>query len=285
MRQNFYEKYTVKTDSPADVPTLEITTKIGCAVNCRYCPQSLLVEKYSARSSKREMTFDTFKQCVDKLPTNAIVCFAGFSEPFLSPAAVDMIKYAAAQREVSLFTTLVGLSIKGFEEIRCIPFRKVVLHLPDEKNFANIPVTKNYLELLNVVLQTKKPNGDFFVDKIICQAPPKKSILPLIVGQFHVSWNMTNRSGNLSCSELAVIENFEGALTCRLSNHNHNVLLPNGDVVLCSMDFGLKHTLGNLLCDDYYTLMSSPTMSFIKTATKNAASNLLCRTCSEAVRI
>ncbi len=196
-----------------------------------------------------------------------------------------MIKYAAAQREVSLFTTLVGLSIKGFEEIRCIPFRKVVLHLPDEKNFANIPVTKNYLELLNVVLQTKKPNGDFFVDKIICQAPPKKSILPLIVGQFHVSWNMTNRSGNLSCSELAVIENFEGALTCRLSNHNHNVLLPNGDVVLCSMDFGLKHTLGNLLCDDYYTLMSSPTMSFIKTATKNAASNLLCRTCSEAVRI
>ena len=54
---------------------------------------------------------------------------------------------------------------------------------------------------------------------------------------------MTNRAGNLSCSELAINENFEEALTCRLSNHNHNVLLPNGDVVLCSMDFGLKHTL------------------------------------------
>ena len=36
---------------------------------------------------------------------------------------------------------------------------------------------------------------------------------------------------------------------------NHNVLLPNGDVVLCCMDFGMQHVLGNLKRQSYEEIL------------------------------
>jgi hypothetical protein len=42
------------------------------------------------------------------------------------------------------------------------------------------------------------------------------------------------------------------SLTCYSSPfYDRNVLLPNGDVVLCCMDYNLKHIVGNLLEQDY----------------------------------
>lgn len=38
-----------------------------------------------------------------------------------------------------------------------------------------------------------------------------------------------------------------GPIKCSYSDdYSHNVILPNGDVHLCCMDYGLKHKLGNL---------------------------------------
>lgn len=31
--------------------TLEITTKIGCKVNCKFCPQNLLIKNYFSNSN------------------------------------------------------------------------------------------------------------------------------------------------------------------------------------------------------------------------------------------
>lgn len=286
MKKVFDSEYVVTTDSPPDVPTLEITTKIGCNVNCKYCPQNLLMKKYIERSNELELSFDNFKKCIDKLPKNVIICFAGFSEPFLSPFTTDMMNYVYDnQREISLFTTLVGLTVEKFEKIRYLPFRKVVIHLPDEKNFANIPLTKEYLHILEIIINTKKNNGSCFVDKMTCQSPPKQSILKMVKNKFHISWNMTDRAGNLQYSELITAHDYNGKIKCRLSNHNHNVLLPNGDVVLCSMDFGLKHVLGNLLHEDYLDLMNSSMMEWIESASKSSTDSLLCRRCSEAIPI
>jgi radical SAM protein with 4Fe4S-binding SPASM domain len=42
------------------------------------------------------------------------------------------------------------------------------------------------------------------------------------------------------------------SLTCRSTPfYDRNVLLPNGDVVLCCMDYNLKHIIGNLLTQTY----------------------------------
>ena len=44
----------------------------------------------------------------------------------------------------------------------------------------------------------------------------------------------------------------EGQKPCGcLEKLYHNVVLPNGDVSLCCMDYGLEHIIGNLLDQEY----------------------------------
>ena len=47
------------------------------------------------------------------------------------------------------------------------------------------------------------------------------------------------------------------SLTCKSSPfYDRNVLMPNGDVVLCCMDYNLKHVIGNLLTQTYDEVMN-----------------------------
>ena len=68
-------------------PMIEITTRIGCKVNCHYCPQSLLLSNYFKDNKERKfmMELDDFKLCLDKLPQNCDVIFCGMAEPLLNP--------------------------------------------------------------------------------------------------------------------------------------------------------------------------------------------------------
>ena len=45
-----------------------------------------------------------------------------------------------------------------------------------------------------------------------------------------------------------------GKIICKTNSLKHNVLIPNGDVHLCCMDYGLESNGGNLLENDYYYL-------------------------------
>ena len=71
-------------------PMIEVTTRIGCKVNCYYCPQELLLSHYyqSDRKRKTLMKVEDFKQCLDKLPQNCDVVFCGMSEPLLNPDCI-----------------------------------------------------------------------------------------------------------------------------------------------------------------------------------------------------
>jgi len=53
--------------------------------------------------------------------------------------------------------------------------------------------------------------------------------------------NAISRGGNLWETKS------EGTHCKKSPSYEQNVVLPNGDVVLCCMDYGLKHKLGNLL--------------------------------------
>lgn len=48
--------------------TIEITTKIGCQVNCRNCPQEKLIKAYIQRSSVLEMSMETLTSCLETIP-------------------------------------------------------------------------------------------------------------------------------------------------------------------------------------------------------------------------
>tara|TARA_Y100000004_G_C8744929_1_gene339909 strand:- start:217 stop:609 length:393 start_codon:yes stop_codon:yes gene_type:complete len=55
----------------------------------------------------------------------------------------------------------------------------------------------------------------------------------------------------------------EGPKTCGcIEELYHNVMLPNGDVSLCCMDYGLKHILGNMFTQEYEDVVPQPNTCF-----------------------
>lgn len=64
------------------------------------------------------MSLEEFKICLEKLPLNTLVEFAGFVEPFLNEYSIDMMEYAnQLGYRMTLFTTLVGLKLDDIHRI------------------------------------------------------------------------------------------------------------------------------------------------------------------------
>ena len=271
-------------------PMMEITTVIGCRINCRFCPQSVLMNNYYVSNIKRTrvMELEDYKQCIDGLPQNLRIRFAGFSEPFLNPQCISMIEYAFEKgREIELYTTLEGLSKEGFERIRNISFRRVVLHTADADGYANIPVTDKYLDLLQEVVHARKADGTPFIDWANCQSNPHPKVLDIIGGHIRISAELYDRAGNIEDnSDLKQVNYVSGAIECVLSEKmDRSVLLPDGTVVLCCNDYGLEHPLGNLLLESYENILNGKEMQRIRKACCDESLPLLCRKCVWARRI
>lgn len=266
-------------------PVVEVTPKAGCSVHCRYCPQDLFLHRYFSEDRQPEMTFDEFRGYLEKLPQETIIDFSGFVEPFLAKDGVEMVRYAhESGHAVRLYTTLVGIDLDGFHAIEDIPFRNVVLHLPDIHQYANIPVTDAYLELLQYVVAKCRPNGDSFVDLATCQAEPDPCVLDIVHQRFPISWDLNDRAGNLDGGDLqskatGIGDDASGFYCGRALHLNHNVLLPNGDLVLCCMDFGMRHVLGNLRRQSYEEIMNGSEMKKLMRGLSREE-DTLCKTCT-----
>lgn len=276
------ENFDKMTDDVFFRPALEITPKVGCSVNCKYCPQELFVKTYCKNSNIPEMSFEKFKECIDKTPGDLLIDFSGFVEPFLAEDTVKMMHYAQKiGRDMRLFTTLVGLDANKFEAIKNIPFKYVVLHLPDEAEYAHIPLTEDYWDLLALVMNTYRVDGKPFVDSANCQSKPHPRAVEIVGGKVGISWNLYDRAGNLEGDVLQSTSTRHGALYCdRALNMNHNVLLPNGDIVLCCMDFGMRYVLGNLLKQDYDEIMNGEVfVNLKKELIDDCVDTFICRKC------
>ena len=75
------------------------------------------------------------------------------------------------------------------------------------------------------------------------------------------------------------------AVTCAFTPfYDQNVCLPNGDVVLCCMDYGLKHKIGNLFEQDYYEMFASGGLAALiaENMRPRFSNDSLCKTCNRA---
>ncbi len=63
---------------------------------------------------------------------------------------------------------------------------------------------------------------------------------------------------------------------------DHGVLLPNGDVALCCMDYSLAHVLGNLRDMPHRELYKGDAFQKILLALKDESMALICRKCEIA---
>ena len=237
---------------------LEITTVNKCVMDCTFCPQNAFQKNYRGSGS---LSLENFKTVLSKLPKDIEIDFSGFAEPFLNPRCMDMIEYASSEGfEVRLYTTLVGLRFDDVERLKkCNP--KLILHLPDNLGNAKIPVTETYLKTLGKVLQTMRVDAFSVMNE---------------------NFRSNGRAGLLPNSEQKRIR---GRFNCTKLVYPQVDMLPNCDVVLCCMDFGLRHRLGNLLEMSYAEIIASPEFQKVRLSRFRTGIDSICKNCSFAAPI
>jgi len=224
--------------------TLEITTRVGCANRCIYCPQDVLLKNYSGNYS---MTQGHFVNILYHTPKNIQIDFTGFCEPFYNPWASWMMRYAIEHGyKVVLITTLSGFSENDAMMISGLKFEKVMIH-----EFEGTPI--NYDEFNEKEQWLRKAVGE--------------------VEKFKLTESFRwSRAGNLWDTEIK-----HGKIECGWTGKEfyRNVVLPNGDVYLCCMDYGLKHRLGNIIVTHYNDLNRNQIIELCN----SKESDLICRKC------
>ena len=206
---------------PMSKDYLEVTTIIGCPVNCiKYCPQELIVKKYAGVP---RLSVDDFKKYIDSVPQDRLIWFCGFSEPLMNPDTITMMEIATnAGHKINLSTTLSGISVEDAERMVKLPFNLITLHLPDACGNAHIKMDERYFAVLKTVLLSI-PNISFMSMNGTFETNHTEEIARGAAQQYH--------KGRISCKFLSA-PNFQ--------------LMPNGDVYFCCMTRGLSGKIGSM---------------------------------------
>ncbi len=262
---------------------LEVTTVIGCTIQCDYCPQHKIVGAYAGHGYRKYLPLGDFEAILRKLPTDVLIHFSGMAEPWLNPECTEMVLLADRRgHELSVFTTAVGMTREDVARIKAIRFRDFVVHLPDIEGHAKIVGNERYLETLEAIVQ-----GGIAGCKFMTMGTLPKDVRA-IVGRRIRATRMMSRAGNTSERVgLTPPPRLVGEIRCRSCGDlfDHNVLLPNGDVILCCMDYGMTHVLGNLLTSDYDSLFSGDEFSRLRSGLTDESIGILCRHCENASRL
>lgn len=284
---------------------LEITTVIGCPVMCSFCPQTSLIKNFKLQNSltydNKVLSFEKYKQILDKIPVWVDIHFSGMSEPFASKDCSKMIEYTIQKgHKICVYSTLVGATKEDIDLLSSIDFDnkyKLVVHLPDDEQNFKAKITETYIENLKYFLnkdtiQQKIIQGsiDFMsmsrrglTDPIISDIIPKKLATFIAITR---AGNLSNQNEKYEGKNIT--KRKTGKLVCSVAPFlNHNVLLPNGDIVLCCMDYSIQHKIGNLLEQSYESLFESDSLKEIFNQLNNDDNTnfLLCRNCELAKEI
>jgi hypothetical protein len=241
-----------------DGPVMELTTMIGCPLMCTFCPQDNLREEYGT-GQKYMKQVDLTKMLV-KLPKDTRIDFSGMSEPWANPECTDMLEEVLYMGfNVAIYTTLYGM--KDPERVRKVlenhpnQVEVIMLHLPDANgNMKGWKNSEKWQHAIAVMSHTKVPCGigAMTMDSSGLVHPELQKMVGRLPG-----WKGHTRADSLDTEQVAgqaisITPMNTFSLTCASTPfYDRNVLLPNGDVVLCCMDYNLKHVIGNLLDQTY----------------------------------
>jgi len=225
---------------------LEITTHIGCRVQCRFCPQPRLARAYAVRPNRHlhAMPLDLFQRCIDKLPLFVDVDFAGFAEPWLNPQCGAMLRYALERgHALRIHTTLQGVNAADVALFRRIPparLKHFSLHLPSgDAGLERYRIDDTYLATLESVFASGlTPELVYHGTRIEPRVAERLAALGVPLPP--AAKTTHTRAGNVDLTRYDALRNrpapprLHGSLGCR--RPGWRVLLPNGDVTLCCMD-------------------------------------------------
>ena len=305
---------------PRHTSQLEITVNIahkGCAVACIVCPQDKLSKTYNLYPENkliRDLSFDTFKTAIDKVPLTTRIDFSGYTEPYLNKDCSKMIKYVHDRgHTVSVYTTLVGATESDVDLLLDIcqhptrPFsafdqeNPLCIHLPDEGGVMPVRITNKYKRVLKYLITKAQSLRLGLGTHIRIMTMDKngklsKEILDVFpVDKIPFQFKAISRASNLDDDgvkrKAPTMTNYEGGvgmktgkIICKSNSLHNNVLIPNGDVHLCCMDYGLEAKVGNLLENDYDYLHNGEEMKYItdRMTDDSLEGDIICRRCENA---
>ena len=284
---------------------LEITTVIGCPVMCSFCPQTSLIKNFKLQNNlnydNKVLSFEKYKQILDKIPTWVDIHFSGMSEPYASKDCSKMIKYTIEKgHKICVYSTLVGANKEDLDLLSTISFDnkyKLVIHLPDDEQNFKAKVTDTYIENLKHFLNKEQIQQKIIQGSIDFMSMSRRGLtdhkISSIIPKKLATFIAITRAGNLSNENekfegKPIIKRKNGKIMCSVAPFlNHNVVLPNGDIVLCCMDYSIQHKIGNLLEQSYESLFESNELKeiFNQLNNDNNTNLLLCRNCELAKEV
>ena len=262
---------------------LEITTVAGCGINCTYCPQNSFLQKY--KSSVKTLTFENFKQAICKIPTTTRIHFTGFSEPFFNKDCFKMAEFSRARGNyIKISTTLYKASPQNISTITTGLYDEIILHLPVDDQAMHLRMDDVYLQNIETCTKSLRP-----IDAIVFFGNKPHSLIKkhlldktkarvIFLKQDNRNWN--SRAGHLNYGPINHTNH--NKIKCSLNKIEQNVMLPNGDIYLCCMDWGLDHKIGNLFTDTYEDIINSSSYKNILLSLSNNKSGTLCWRCDHA---
>jgi hypothetical protein len=243
------------------------------------------------------MTPETFRAILAKIPPHVRIDFSGMAEPWANPDATAMLRHALQSGyAIAVYSTLFGMDEEGPEVAELLKqhasqVEVLCLHLPDRNgNMRGWRYRADYEANLRLFI-TMGLAGTWRNFQVMTMDRKGKPHADLDHLQIQLgAWKGHSRAGNVSEADVPA-EDLDGrpehrtAVSCAFTPfYDQNVCLPNGDVVLCCMDYALKHKIGNLLEQDYYDMFGSAPLGALvrENMTPVFSNQSLCKTCDRA---
>lgn len=207
------------------------------------------------------------------VPRDVQIDFSGFAEPFSNAACHYMMEEVRILKfeQLHVYSTLMGLRPHMRDMVKRSNPNVFRVHVPDTKAFV-VPdgAWINAFETFRImeIPATYMTMGE---------VPPRLVEYLAHAGIKVESPDMLSRGGNLW-----VPRRLTGKMRCTMERWKSNVMLPNGDVYGCCMDYSLTVLLGNLLTDSYEEIESAA-MQW-KSNMEFRCDDTICSTCEWATQ-
>ncbi len=257
--------------SMADLDELEITTVLGCPVDCNYCPQSQLRQTKGNRKNRLEL--GDFRKALGNLDIDCRISWTGYSEPCLSQDLPEMMISAMDNRRDQVISTTLNGNKDSIDWIIRNPICKLfVLHLPDgQNNMKGLKIDSSYINNLKLAIESYLKSGNIGRIRIMVFGNKLRAEVSDIVKYYYQKGLLTPRNFKISTepsSRVDGVQHVQGMKLVKDSLGNYNkvssmgylctkrklnqpVLLPDGSLNICSFDYGFRGIYGNLFKDKY----------------------------------
>lgn len=270
----------------------------GCPLRCTYCPQDQLRDAYG--KGAKYLSLENFKLILSKVPDYVRIDFSGMSEPWANPDATAMLRHALeGGYNVTVYTTLYGMTRADAGAVvelltkHAAQVEMLCLHLPDQNgNMRGFRPSPEYEIILAAFVEfgnsgTLRRFEAMTMDRDGGVHPQLVNIVRSLT-----QWRGNARAGALDTSDLGAqpveeVPQHATPVSCMYTPfYDHNVVLPDGSVVLCCMDYSVKHRIGNLISGDYFSLFASQEMTNLRAenAKFGHSNKTICKSCSRAIR-